>query len=75
MALKGELYVAGPFGEEQLAIVQARFSRLLGAEVAFEVTRDESLIGGFLALVDGKAYDASVSSRMKDVRRFLVAKD
>jgi len=75
MALKGELYVAGPFGEEQLSAVKAQFARLLGAEVAFDVRRDEHLIGGFLAMVDGKVYDASISSRMKDVQRYLTGSE
>ncbi len=75
MALKGELYIAGSFGEEQISSVGAHFARLLGSEVVFEVKRDESLIGGFLAMVDGKVYDASVASRMRDAQRYLTAKN
>ncbi|HOG00885.1 MAG TPA: F0F1 ATP synthase subunit delta [Clostridia bacterium] len=75
MELKGELYIAGPFGEAQISSVGAHFARLLGREVVFEVRRDESLIGGFLAMVDGKVYDASVASRMRDARRHLIAKN
>lgn len=75
MALNGKLYVAGPFGEEQLGSLRARFERLLGGEVSFDVVRDERLIGGFLAFVDGKVYDASVSSRMKDVLHYLTGSE
>ena len=51
MALNGKLFVAGPFGEEQLGSLKAHFKRLLGDEVSFDVKRDERLVGGFLAFV------------------------
>jgi len=73
MALKGTLTVAGPFGREQLDALQARFAELLGEEVVLEVRRDEGLIGGFVALIGGKVYDASVASRIRDVQRYLSA--
>ncbi len=72
MALKGELYTAGPFGEEQIESVKRHFSKLLGQEVSFEVKRNEALIGGFLAIIDGKVYDASVAYRVKEAQRALV---
>ncbi len=73
MALKGTLYVAGPFGQAEVTALEARFASLLGAEVAFTLERDEGLIGGFVALVEGKVYDASVRSRIEDARRYLAA--
>jgi len=56
MALRGELYTAGPFGEDQIESVKRHFVELLGQEVSFEVKRNEALIGGFLAIIDGKIY-------------------
>ena len=72
MALRGELYTAGPFGEEQIASVKKHFNELLGQEVSFEVKRNEALIGGFLAIIDGKIYDASVAYRIKEAQHLLV---
>lgn len=37
MALRGELYTAGPFGEEQIESVKRHFNEMLGQEVSFEV--------------------------------------
>ncbi|GEM_PF-1862165 len=71
MALKGELYIAGPFGKEEIDSVAARFRALLGEAVDFEVRRDDRLIGGFFATVNGRVYDASIASRIKDVRHYL----
>ncbi len=72
MALRGELYTAGPFGEKQIASVKKRFEKLLGQEVSFDVRENEALIGGFLAIIDGKVYDASVAYRIKEAQRALV---
>jgi len=73
MALKGELYTAGPFGEDQIESVKQHFRELLGHEVNFEVKQNEALIGGFLAIIDGKIYDASVAYRVKEAQHMLVS--
>ncbi len=72
MALRGELYTAGPFGEDQIESVKKHFYELLGQEVSFEVKRNDALIGGFLAIIDGKIYDASVAYRIKEAQHLLV---
>ncbi len=73
MALRGELYTAGPFGEEQIESIKQHFLELLGQPVSFEVKRNEALIGGFLAIIDGKVYDASVAYRIKEAQHLLVS--
>ena len=73
MALRGELYTAGPFGEEQIESVKRHFCQMLGQEVSFEVKQNEALIGGFLAIIDGKIYDASVAYRIKEAQHLLVS--
>ena len=72
MALRGELYTAGPFGEEQIESIKRHFNEMLGQEVSFEVKQNEALIGGFLAIIDGKIYDASVAYRVKEAQHTLV---
>ena len=72
MALRGELYTAGPFGEDQIESVKRHFCELLGQEVSFEVKQNDALIGGFLAIIDGKIYDASVAYRVKEAQHTLV---
>jgi F-type H+-transporting ATPase subunit alpha len=73
MALRGELYTAGPFGEDQIESVKQHFRELLGQEVNFEVQQNEALIGGFLAIIDGKIYDSSVAYRVKEALHMLVS--
>jgi F0F1-type ATP synthase delta subunit len=38
------------------------------ADVDFETIKDDSLIGGFIAHIDGVAYDASLRTRLNDMR-------
>jgi F-type H+-transporting ATPase subunit alpha len=71
MALKGELFTAGPFGEEQIESIKQHFRDLLGQEVSFDIKQNEALIGGFLAIIDGKIYDASVAYRVKEAQHVL----
>ncbi len=71
MALKGELFTAGPFGEEQIESIKQHFRDLLGQEVSFDIKQNEALIGGFLAIIEGKIYDASVAYRVKEAQHVL----
>lgn len=75
MALKGDLYIAGPFSDAQVQDIGARLTTLTGQEVSLNVKRDDKLIGGFKAMVDGKVYDSSVLARMKDIERHLFERE
>lgn len=73
--IKGNLYVAGPFGAEEVGKIEAYFTKMLGDHVVLKVKKDDRLIGGFLATVEGKAYDASVLGRMKDMQHYMLDKE
>ena len=71
MALTGTLRIAGPYDEETIRSITGHFSALLNTEVTFSVSRDDSLIGGFTAIVDNKLYDSSILSRLKRLEQHL----
>ncbi|HWR19264.1 MAG TPA: F0F1 ATP synthase subunit delta [Clostridia bacterium] len=75
MALNGKLLIAGPFDKPEIDKVTEHFTRLLGQPVTFEVKRDESLIGGFLAMVDGRVYDSSIAVQLKEMSRYMLDKE
>ncbi len=75
MALNGKLYIAGPFEKPEIDKVTEQFTRLLGQPVTFEVKRDESLIGGFLAMVDGRVYDSSIAVQLKEMSRYMLDRE
>lgn len=61
---KGTLYIAGPYSDEDIHLIKAQFNETLGKQIEFDVHEDNSLIAGFLALIDGRVYDASVRTKL-----------
>ena len=68
--MKATLWYCG-FNEAQLKDIASRFEKLLDCKLEFQNIYDKSLIGGFIAHIDGTAYDASCSSRLKTMRSYL----
>ncbi|MEA5059679.1 MAG: F0F1 ATP synthase subunit delta [Candidatus Pelethousia sp.] len=67
----GKLSIAGPMENGDILALQNGFSRLIGEPVDFEVSREESLIGGFIAYMDGRVYDMSLRTQLKSLRKHL----
>ena len=65
--MKGTIWYAG-FSEPQLEGIKQRLEGIVKSAVQFDMLRDDSLIGGFIAHIDGVAYDASLRSRLKGIR-------
>lgn len=49
-----------------------RFREKLGPDIDFRRITDNGIIGGFIADVDGKIYDLSISSQLKQMKEHLV---
>ncbi|NLT58895.1 MAG: hypothetical protein GXX99_08045 [Clostridiales bacterium] len=73
--INGVLYVAGPFEPGDIGQIERHFSALLGDQVTLKVRRDEALIGGFMAMVGGKVYDASFLANVRDIKRHMLDKE
>ena len=69
--LKSVLIVTSSCDIRTIDMIKDEFSAKTGKQTDFEIRTDDSLIGGFVAYVDGKIYDASLSSRIDDISRFL----
>ena len=65
--LKGLLLSALPLTDEQIQIIQGRFSAALGEPVSLEVKVDESLLGGVRVELGGRIFDDSLKNQLKDV--------
>lgn len=68
---RGQLLIAGPMAQGDIQRLQEGFGRLLGEAVDFDVRREDSLLGGFIAYVEGRAYDMSLRTQLKDMRKHL----
>jgi F0F1-type ATP synthase delta subunit len=66
-----ELRIAGPYEDSDIERICRGFEAKLGKKLDFKVIWDAALIGGFLAYIDGKAYDMSVRARLRAVRQDL----
>ena len=69
--LKPVLKVTASCDSRTIELIKDKFSKKAGKQIDFELRTDDSLIGGFIAYIDGKIYDASVSSRIDDISRYL----
>lgn len=72
MAIRGKIYTAGPFTEDQVEQVTRYFCNLLGQDVHLRQDVDSSLLGGFVVHVGGVAYDASLKARLADLRQHVL---
>lgn len=68
---RGKLLIAGPMDPKDLQRLTAGFDRLLGEKVDFDVVRDESILGGFIAYVGGRVYDMSLRTQLKGLRKHI----
>lgn len=71
METNAKLWVAGPYTDEDIQKICERFEGLLGSEIPFDIIRDETLIGGFVAHVNGKVYDSSIRGRLEELQRHM----
>jgi len=65
---KGILYTVLPVDAERLEAFERKAGAALGKNVRLENRIDKSLIGGAVIYVDGKLIDASVKSRLENMK-------
>lgn len=65
------LLIASPYDETMIKAIRDGFSKQYGEELDFEIIEDNKILGGFIAIIDGKVYDASFSSRLHEISRQL----
>ena len=69
------LIVASKQDEALIASIRAGFEEKHGSSLDFELIEDQKITGGFIAIIDGKVYDASFSSRLDELSRHMVEAD
>jgi ATP synthase F1 delta subunit len=66
---KGVLYSALPIDDERLKAIEKKTETVVGNGVRLEGRIDKSLIGGVRIYIDGKLIDASVKTRLENMRQ------
>jgi len=69
------LMVASKQDESLIDSVRTGFEQRFGVKLDFEIVENEKITGGFIAIIDGKVYDASFSSRLEELSRQLLLAD
>ena len=69
------LIVASKQDEALLDSIRSGFETKFGSKFDFEIVENEKITGGFIAIVDGKVYDASFSSRLDELSRQMLKTD
>ena len=68
---KAVIHIAKPYDDSMKLSIQNNFISRAGSNMEFEFIDDPSLIGGFVAFVDGRVYDCSLKTRLGNVEKTL----
>lgn len=69
---KSKLWLSSGTDRETAEYIVRSFEELFGRELDFDIQLDPSLLGGFVAEIDGCVFDSSVSSKMEEIKRILL---
>lgn len=70
--LRAEVIASGEMGEHVRLAVAAKLSEATGKQVIVTVRVDESLLGGIIARVGSRVFDASLKTRIENIQRSLL---
>ena len=65
------LKMAPPYDERDVERIKQEMEAKLGQRLTWQVTDDDTLIGGFCLFVGGKVYDASLKTQLDQLRALL----
>ena len=71
--VKGTLRVAVDLPPAEVEELAQSLSKHVGKRVELAQEQDDSLIGGFIANVDGKTFDSSLSTQLRNLRQICTA--
>ena len=67
------LLISPPYDEETVNTIKAGFAKQYGENLDFEIVEDDKLLGGFIAIINGRVYDTSFSTRLHEIGKQLSA--
>ena len=73
--IKARIETAGPFADADLKAIKDGFCKLIGQELEFEIVQNPCHIGGFVAYIDGKIYDATIKTQLSEIDERLTKED
>ncbi len=71
LALQGRLKTAEALDDKAIAAIKEQFEKQTGEEISFKTEVDTTLLGGFIVTLEGKVYDNSVRSHLKNIKNYI----
>ncbi len=62
---------ASPLTEEEKSAIKEKLQKLCGHSVVLSCDLDSSILGGFIAKLDGKVFDASLKSQLHGIKEVI----
>ena len=69
------LIVASKKDEKLIASIREGFESKFDSKLDFDIVESKKITGGFIAVIEGKVYDASFSSRLHELGRQMISPD
>lgn len=69
--VRGTLWVSSNMSASQIENIVKNFTALLEKQVMVDIIEKPGLIGGFIAHIDGKVYDASIRGQLNEFEHML----
>lgn len=69
--VRGTLWVLPDMSAAQIDEIVKNFTVLLQKQVMVDIVEKPGLIGGFVAHIDGKIYDASIRGKLNEFEHML----
>lgn len=61
----------GNLSEETYNLICGNFRKLFGEDCEFGLIKDDSLLGGFIADVNGEIFDLSVATQLRQLEKHI----
>ena len=71
MRYKGTLWYAPNMTREQIEQISEKFNRMFKKPLILDVVERPGLIGGFVAHINGKMYDASMRGKVNEFSKYI----
>ncbi|NLG54024.1 MAG: F0F1 ATP synthase subunit delta [Clostridiales bacterium] len=74
MMEKAQLFVPIGTSRENVSFICRSFEEKLGKKLDFTVSESDGILGGFIANIDKRTYDNSVSAKLSQMKKHLLKK-
>ncbi len=68
---KAIIKITHTMSDETYKLLCDGVSERMGSDIEFEKIEDETIVGGFVMKLDGKVYDYSIRTQLKNIKKHI----